>query len=548
MKIALVQMNATVGDLKGNTGKIIRFIQEAHDHNADIVIFPELAVTGYPPQDLIFEPGFVEQNLKYRQKIADETQNLNIVSIVGHIDNPLKSARYNAVSVIRGGKIVDTVYKSLLPTYDVFDEKRYFQPNPEIRALSCDVNGHAVKLGIEICEDLWDEAYDIKVTEELAHQGAELIINCSASPYSYEKFKQRKELILNKVHEYHIPFCYVNLCGGQDELIFDGNSFMVDQKGRWLAYNGPFEESITYAVLDSQAKNRETISEPLTYPDEELFQALITGVRDYFRKTGFSDAIIGLSGGIDSALVAVIAAEALEPEHVWGILMPSQFSSDHSVKDAQKLAENLGIHHEIISIQKIFETVTDVLAHQFTGTEFGLAEENIQARSRGLILMALANKFHRLVLTTGNKTELALGYSTLYGDMAGALAVISDLNKEDVYRLSRFINKKAGYNRIPHNILEKVPSAELREGQTDPFDYGIVSPLVEELLENKKSTEQLIREGYEPELVYRLNRLIHLAEYKRRQAPPGLRVTEKAFGMGRRIPIVNRYMDKDQKL
>lgn len=548
MKIALVQMNATVGDLKGNTGKIIRYIQEAHDHNADMVIFPELAVTGYPPQDLIFEPGFVEQNLKYRQKIVDETQDLNIVSIVGHIDNPLKNTLYNAVSVIRGGRIEDTVYKSLLPTYDVFDEKRYFQPNPEIRVVCCEVNGRPIKLGIEICEDLWDDTYEIKVTEELIRQGAELIINCSASPYSYKKFNKRKELILNKVREYHIPFCYVNLCGGQDELIFDGNSFIVDSAGKWLAYNGPFEEQIMYAVPDSPIEHHETISEPTIHPDEELLLALITGVRDYFAKTGFSDAVIGLSGGIDSALVAAVAADALGPDHVWGILMPSQFSSDHSVKDAEKLAKNLGIHHEIISIRKIYETVMDVLAEQFTGTGFGLAEENIQARSRGIILMALANKFHRLVLTTGNKTELALGYSTLYGDMAGALAVISDLNKEDVYRLASFINQKAGYDKIPQNILEKVPSAELREGQTDPFNYEIVSPLVEELLENNKSTEQLIREGYDSKLVFHLNRLIHLAEYKRRQAPPGLRVTEKAFGMGRRIPIVNKYMDKDQKL
>ncbi len=548
MKIALVQMNATVGDLKGNSQKIIHYIKEAAKNGAGLVIFPELAVTGYPPQDLIFEPGFVEDNLVWCRKIAEETGSLNIASLVGYIDNPLKNNLYNAVSVLSGGIVGKPVYKSLLPTYDVFDEKRYFKKSPEVKPVNCTLGGKTVKLGIEICEDLWDEEYDIKVTGELVSQGAELIINCSASPYSYEKFSKRKKLILEKVRQYKVPFCYVNLCGGQDELIFDGNSFMLDAGGRWLTYNGAFEEKITYADTDFQEAGSERLPEPVIPPDEELFQALNTGVRDYFKKTGFSDALIGLSGGIDSALVAVIAAEALGSDHVWAILMPSQFSSDHSVKDALQLAENLNIHYESISIQKIYKSVLETLSKQFKGTPFGLAEENIQARSRGMILMALANKFHRLVLTTGNKTELALGYSTLYGDMAGALAVISDLNKEDVYRLSRYVNQKAGYYRIPENILKKVPSAELREGQTDPFDYEIVSPLVESLLELKKSPEQLIREGYDSELVYRLNRLIHLAEYKRRQAPPGLRVTEKAFGMGRRIPIVNRYMNKDQKL
>jgi NAD+ synthase (glutamine-hydrolysing) len=548
MKIALAQLNVTVGDIAGNTDKVIRTIHEAAKNNAEIVVFPEMVIPGYPPQDLIFEPGFVEKNLKACQKIAYETRHLNIVSLVGHIDNPLKMVYYNAVSVLSGGEVTDTVYKTLLPTYDVFDEKRYFQLAPEIRPVSCDVGGKKVKLGIEICEDLWDDLYDVKVSEKLVYQGAEILINCSASPYSYDKFSKRKELVLNKVSRLKTPFCYVNLCGGQDELIFDGNSFMVDSQGQWIAYNGPFRENITYTSWDINTAPQNHMSEPDIHLDEELFLALQTGVRDYFYKTGFSDALIGLSGGIDSALVAVIAADALGPEHVWGIMMPSQFSSEHSISDAQQLAQNLNIHHEMISIQSIYQEVLKTLEHQFKGTDFGLAEENIQARSRGIILMALANKYHRLVLTTGNKTELALGYSTLYGDMAGALAAISDLNKEDVYRLSRFINTKAGFDRIPQHILEKPPSAELRENQTDPFDYEIVSPLVESLLEHQKSPEQLIREGYDSELVHRLNRLIHLAEYKRRQAPPGLRVTEKAFGMGRRIPIVNKYMTKDQKL
>ncbi|RKY49366.1 MAG: NAD+ synthase [Candidatus Neomarinimicrobiota bacterium] len=548
MKIALAQLNTSVGDLTGNTEKIIRSIHDAAEKNADLVVFPELTVPGYPPQDLIFEPGFVEKNLIACQKIAHETRHLKIASLVGYIDNPSKEVYHNAVSVISGGKMLDTVYKTLLPTYDVFDEKRYFVPATKVRPISCQIGGKSIKLGIEICEDLWDDYYDIKVSEELVRQGAEILINCSASPYSYGKFKKRKELVLNKVRHLKTPFCYVNLCGGQDELIFDGNSFMVDSRGGWLAYNGPFNETITCASIERNTKSEDLLSEPEILPDEELLQALQTGVRDYFYKTGFTDAVIGLSGGIDSALVAVIAAEALGPDHVWGILMPSRFSSAHSISDAQQLAQNLGIHHEIISIQSIFEVVLKTLEKQFKGTDFGLAEENIQARSRGIILMALANKFNRLVLTTGNKTELALGYSTLYGDMAGALAVISDLKKEDVYRLSRYINEKAGYDRIPQHILEKVPSAELREGQTDPFDYEIVSPLVEFLIEHQKSPEQLIQEGYDAELVYHLNRLIHLAEYKRRQAPPGLRVTEKSFGMGRRIPIVNKYMTKDQKL
>ncbi|MDD5581909.1 MAG: NAD+ synthase [Candidatus Marinimicrobia bacterium] len=545
MKIALIQMNPTVGALKENTEKILSFIQEAQKNGADLVVFPELSITGYPPQDLIFEPNFVTKNRTFCEKIARETQTLDIVSLVGFIDNPTKDTYYNAIAVICQGKIVDTIYKTLLPTYDVFDEKRYFQSNPSIHPVICNIKGKSVSLGIEICEDLWDEAYSIKVTQELVRQGADIIINCSASPYSYKKVETRKKQILKKIQTYHIPFCYVNCCGGQDELIFDGNSFMVDSHGQWLAHNGSFDETLSYVELDDTFSAQDTLGEPMFHPDEELFKALKTGVRDYFRKTGFTDALLGLSGGIDSSLVAVIASEALGSDHVWGIIMPSQFSSDHSVKDAIALAKNLGIHYDMYSIQKIYEIVLETLKKPFEGTPFGLAEENIQARSRGILLMALANKFHRLVLTTGNKTELALGYSTLYGDMAGSLAVISDLNKEDVYRLSYFVNQQAGYDRIPENILTKIPSAELREGQTDPFDYAIVSPLVEALLNQEKSLEDLVEEGYDRELVCHIKKLIFQAEYKRRQTPPGLRVTEKAFGMGRKMPIVNKYMDDD---
>jgi len=548
MRIAIFQMNSTVGDLKGNSEKIIYAIRKACKHSADIIIFPELALTGYPPQDLIFEPDFVYQNLKYLDKIIKETKAIEIVSIVGYIDNPLKKDYYNALAVIGGGEIIKSVYKTHLPTYDVFDEKRYFIPNTNISPVPLRIKGNLLKLGLEICEDLWDDTYPRKVTGELVKEGAEIIVNCSASPYSYNKFEKRKELVLDKVHSFNIPFCYVNMTGGQDELIFDGNSFAVDREGTWSAFSGGHKENMTFADFNPDYTAVSSVKEPKPEPDRELLNSLIIGVRDYFQKTGFSDALIGLSGGIDSALVAVIASEALGPDHVWGILMPSQYSSAHSLADARKLAKNLNIHHEVITIQPMYKKIMETLDEQFKGTAFGLAEENIQARSRGIILMALANKFNRLVLTTGNKTELALGYSTLYGDMAGALAPISDLNKEDVYRLSRFINSEAGYDRIPENTLIKRPSAELRENQYDPFDYDVVSPLVEELLENNKSTEQLIQEGYDKELVLKLSRLIHLAEYKRRQAPPGLRVTEKAFGMGRRIPIVNRFMDKDQKL
>lgn len=548
MRIAISQMNSIVGDLKVNTEKIINSIRKAGNQSADIIVFPELALTGYPPQDLIFEQDFVYQNLKYLDKIIKETNDIDIVSIVGYIDNPLKGKYYNALAVISGGEYIQSVYKTHLPTYDVFDEKRYFLANTRIDAIPITLKGKPLRLGLEICEDLWDDEYSLKVTRELVEKGAEIIINCSASPYSYNKFLKRKELVLDKVQRYNVPFCYVNMAGGQDELIFDGNSFAVDKEGSWAAFSGGHVETMTFADYDPGFKAIKPIPEPEIVPDRELLNSLISGIRDYFRKTGFTDAIIGLSGGIDSALVAVITAEALGPDHVWGVLMPSEFSSDHSVADALKLAENLKIHHDIISIQPVYEKVLNILYDQFKGTDFGLAEENIQARSRGIILMALANKFNRLVLTTGNKTELALGYSTLYGDMAGALAPISDLNKEDVYRLSRFINSEGGYDKIPVNTLNKIPSAELRENQYDPFDYEVVSPLVEELLENKKNIEQLVKEGYDKELVLKLNRLIHLSEYKRRQAPPGLRVTEKAFGMGRRIPIVNRFMDKDQKL
>lgn len=539
LKIALAQSNFTVGDIEGNSKKIKKNIAEAVKNMSDIIVFPELALCGYPPLDLILEDEFIEANERHILEIASQTK--HIVAIVGYVRR-YNNKLWNAVAVIQNGKIYAHVHKINLPTYDVFDELRYFNYNNNPSPVDIEIKGKKYKLGIEICEDLWDERYETKVSKELINKGADIIINASASPFRIGKINQRIALVRDKVKEGNIPFVYTNLVGGQDELIFDGNSFAIDAHGDFATYLSPSKEEMAYCHFVDGLR-QEIIPEPKPDNMHGLRLALNLGIKDYFYKSGFTKAVIGLSGGIDSALVAALATEALGKENVYGFAMPSQFSSDHSIEDAKQLAINLGIHFDLIEVKPMYDTFMKSLSGQFAGTSFGLAEENLQARIRGSILMSIANKKNALVLTTGNKTEIALGYCTLYGDMCGAIGPISDLNKLDVYALSRYLNDQYGFDMIPQNTIDKKPSAELAENQYDPFDYDLVAPLVDRLLTNEP-IEKLIEETGDRELVIKLLHLLRRTEYKRWQAAPGLRVTSKAFGQGRKMPLVNHFTNQ----
>ncbi len=535
MKVALCQINPTVGALKANRDKILDFYHRAVDQGADLVVFPELSITGYPPQDLLYQRGFVKQNIQVLEQIASQSMVPLIVGYVRCQDSQL----FNAAAVCSGGSLHFFYDKQLLPTYDVFDEDRYFHAGEKSGIVDLEIEGQTVRIGIQICEDLWDEDYHLDLATPLKKKGAQLIVNISASPYHDGRLKDRFDLVYRKTQITGVPFLYCNLVGAQDELIFDGQSLVLDGKGNLLAQGNAFQEELI--LVDLVKDESKTL---VTAPREEkLYQALVLGIRDYFSKTGHRDGVLGLSGGIDSSLVACIATDALGSDHVHGISMPSRFSSDHSQKDAQKLAENLKIEYQVHSIESIISAYQTVLEPCFSGLALDTTEENIQARARGNILMALSNKFNWLVLSTGNKTELALGYCTLYGDMSGGLAVIADLSKTDVYALARWVNDQAGWDRIPANCLTKPPSAELAPGQVDPFDYSVVSPLVSALVEDNVPPEKLIEEGADRSLVQDLVRRIQRNEYKRRQAPPVLRVTSKAFGMGRRVPIVNHFSE-----
>ncbi len=537
MKIALCQVNPTVGALDANKDLILTHYKEAVENGAELVVFPEMVITGYPIADLLYENGFVDENMAALGEIAGQT---TIPMILGYIHGE-NSRLYNSVAVCVDGKQIYRYDKILLPTYDVFDEYRYFTAGTKPGLCELEIAGQNIKLGLETCEDLWDDDYEFKVTSELKKSGADCIINISASPYHELRLNERLVLIQTKVKETEIPFYYCNLVGAQDELIFDGQSLVVNCNGEVIGYGTIFSEEIIY--VDSETANG--VDLPEEDREGELYNALVLGVKDYFKKTGHKEAVIGLSGGIDSSLVACVAVDALGKDNVHGVSMPSVFSSEHSKDDAKQLADNLGIDYFSIPIPDIVDEYEKTLSPHFTGTERNVAEENIQARVRGNLLMALSNKHHWLVLSTGNKTELALGYCTLYGDMSGGLAVISDLSKTDVYGLSRWVNKNSGFQRIPENCISKPPSAELAPDQVDPFDYNVVSPLVDAIVEERKSPAQLAAEGHNKELVDSLYQKIRINEYKRRQAAPGIRVTKKAFGTGRRMPIVNHYRGKN---
>ncbi len=537
MKIALCQVNPTVGALEANKNLILNHYRKAVDNGADLVIFPEMVITGYPIADLLYENSFVDDNMTILDDIAGQT---NVHLILGYIHRE-NDRLYNSIAVCVNEEQIYRYDKILLPTYDVFDEHRYFTAGTELGLCELEIAGQNIKIGLETCEDLWDDNYDFKVSAELKNAGADCIVNISASPYHELRLQERLGLIQTKVRETGIPFYYCNLVGAQDELIFDGQSLAVNGNGDVIGFGTIFSEEIIY--VDSETAN--IVDLPEEDREGEMVNALVLGVKDYFKKTGHKEAVIGLSGGIDSSLVACIAVDALGKENVHGVSMPSVFSSEHSKDDAKQLADNLGIDYRSIPIPDIVDEYEKTLQPHFAGAERNVAEENIQARVRGNLLMALSNKHDWLVLSTGNKTELALGYCTLYGDMSGGLAVISDLSKTDVYGLSKWINEQAGFERIPENCISKPPSAELAPDQVDPFDYDVVSPLVEAIVEDRKSPAQLAAEGHDRELVDSLYQRIRINEYKRRQAAPGIRVTKKAFGTGRRMPIVNHYRGKN---
>jgi len=533
MKISLCQINPTVGAIDRNVDLIMKWYQKAVAAGAELTVFPELALVGYPPQDLLLRRRFLDKAEMALKSIAEKT---TVPMIIG---NPLREngKLYNCAFVCGHGEIAGHYKKRLLPTYDVFDEDRYFTSGESTEVIEVEFDNKLVKIGMQICEDLWDEDYACNLAKSLKEKGAECIVNISASPYRAGRLADRSKLIASKVTETALPFFYCNIVGAQDELIFDGQSLAYDGKGNLIGQGPAFKEDIV--LVDSE--NSETIELKTAGREQKIYQALVLGVRDYFRKTGYKKAVLGLSGGIDSSLTGCIAVDALGPNNVHGVSMPSRYSSDHSRDDAKTLAKNLGIDYRTISIESIIGRFDESLEESFNGSETGVAEENIQARVRGSLLMALSNKFNWLVLSTGNKTELAMGYCTLYGDMNGGLAVISDLSKTDVYALSRWVNEEAGSERIPVNSIEKPPSAELRPDQVDPFDYDVVSPIVSALIEDEKSPSELMAEGANQELVIDISRRIRINEYKRRQAAPGLRVTSKAFGIGRRVPIVNQF-------
>lgn len=538
----LAQIDPTVGAVHENARKILDHYKGAVQTGSDCVIFPELAIVGYPPQDLLLLKHFIAENRKALDWIAERIS--EVPAIIGFV-NQENNRLYSAAAVLKNGMVESVVHKRLLPTYDVFDEDRYFTEGVESIPVSIDVKGATIKLGVHVCEDLWDNIHDVQVVDELASAGADVFINLSASPFYSAKWKERVELAREKSEKYRKPFLYCNMVGGQDELVFDGNSFALDNKGN-LTHRAPaFEESLFPVVLDLENGYRKQVIVRDVSREEEIFRALVYGLKEYCAKSGFDSVVLGMSGGVDSSLVAVIAAEALGAENVYGISMPSHYSSDHSKSDARKLAKNLGIHFNTIAIHETFESYNQMMQEPFEGLESDVTEENLQARIRGNILMAYSNKFGHLVLSTGNKTELALGYCTLYGDMTGGLAVISDVNKMDIYGLCRWYNKYHDREIVPDNVLTKPPSAELKADQQDPFDYEVVSPLVEEIVAGHKSVPQLIEQGYDAELVREMVQKVRRAEYKRRQAAPGLKVTRKSFGSGRRMPIINHFKEEE---
>lgn len=543
MKIALGQINPTVGDFSGNAKKITDFARRAHASGAHMVIFPELAVCGYPPRDLLENPSFVGRSQHVTQQIAAAVPEIAIVTgFVSPAAVETGKSVSNSAAVLYQGEIRFVQSKMLLPTYDVFDELRYFAPASKQELFPFGEK----QLAVTICEDAWNDKhfwprrlYSVDPVEELLHAGANMVLNIAASPFHLGKRELRRKMLATIARDNKVPVVMVNQVGGNDSLVFDGSSVVIGPDGRTVAQASSFEEDLVF--FDTETLHSD-VHVQIEGEEASAYAALVLGTRDYVRKCGFERVMIGLSGGIDSALTAAIAVDALGPANVLGVAMPSQYSSDHSIKDARELACKLGIRMETVPISAIFDAYRQALAPVFAGMPEDATEENIQSRTRGAILMAFSNKFGGLVLTTGNKSELAVGYCTLYGDMVGGLAVISDVPKTLVYRLSRYVNSRREV--IPQSTLEKPPSAELRPGQKDSDTlppYDVLDNILEDFVEEYHTAEQIAEErGYDLKLVLDVVHRIERSEYKRQQAAPGLKITHKAFGMGRRLPIAQK--------
>jgi len=541
MQIGFAQINTTVGDIRANRDRIFSAYEEAVFLGAELVLTPELALTGYPPQDLVFKSGFVPETLESLDELRRAVGPVPL--LIGYVDfNPSKTGKpfVNACAVLIKGEPVRKVFKTLLPTYDVFDEARYFDPAPDQEPIEL----LGTKIGITICEDIWTDKYlkrDLYRQDpvfNLASKGARAILNLSSSPYSVGKPALRREMVSELAATYRVPFYYCNAIGGNDELIFDGNSFAIDAAGKTIFQMRGFCEGVS--VADSTA---EPICAVDLLPEQEIYEALVLGVRDYFFKCGFKSGVLGLSGGIDSAVTAVVAVSALGKENVVGVSMPSQYSSQGSLDDAANLAKNLGIVRHVISIREPFEVLKSQFKEIFAGRSEDTTEENMQSRLRGLTLMSMSNKFGHLLLTTGNKSELAVGYCTIYGDMCGGLAVISDVPKTMIYKLAHWINREREV--IPSNSIQKPPSAELKPDQKDQDTlppYELLDEILRLYVEEQLSPEEIADRGFNPEIVRWIQRKVDMNEYKRRQAAPGLKVTSLAFGIGWRMPIAQRYL------
>jgi NAD+ synthase (glutamine-hydrolysing) len=557
LRVALCQVDAVVGDFERNVRLVLERLEQAEKLDADLAIFPELCLTGYPPEDLILEPEFVRASERALGRVASRSG--RCAGIVGCVleDGGLR----NAVGVVAHGEVRGAAYKQCLPNYGVFDEARWFTPGRGDTPLYV-VGG--VPVGVVICEDAWEPG----PIGGLARRGAMLITVSNASPYRVSARSERLEVLRARTADWHRPIAYVNLVGGQDELVFDGGSVVIDQAGEIVASAPQFREGVVAVDLEFEeeliagaenvlvteiASTRRPVARPPRHEpldaDAEVYAALVLATRDYVEKNGFRDVVVGLSGGIDSSLVATIATDAIGATHVHGVSMPSRFSSEGSRRDAEALAANLGIDYRTIAIEPVHAALLELLSPSFRGREEDITEENLQARVRGTLLMALSNKFGWLVLTTGNKSETAVGYSTLYGDTAGGFAVIRDVPKTLVYALANRRNKVAGEMVIPESVLSKPPSAELRPNQRDDDSlppYEVLDPILEAYVEHSRSVDDLVADGYEPSLVRRVFRLVDQSEYKRRQAPPGPRVTSRGFGRDRRMPITNHFLDEPE--
>lgn len=585
MKIAIAQLNPTIGDLIGNTQQILNAAKQASDLGVRLLLTPELSLCGYPPRDLLLNPSFVQLMATTLEQLARDLPP-NLAVLVGTVEINERShiqggkPLYNSMAWLEQGKIQQIFHKRLLPTYDVFDEYRYFEPGlrPNFFTL---VTGNTkenpfpithsplpipqLKIGVTICEDLWNDEefwgkrqYAINPIADLAELDVDIIVNLSASPYTVGKQKLREAILRHAAVRYQKPIIYANQIGGNDDLIFDGNSVGFNHFGEVVCRAAAFETDLKILEFDEEKRElmplikggKGTIAPLPESEDEEIWNALVLGVKDYVRKCGFSKIVLGLSGGIDSALVAAIASTAIGSENVFGVLMPSPFSSDHSVKDALQLAENLGIQTQILPIGELMKVYDQTLEPLFAGTPFGIAEENIQSRIRGNLLMAIANKFGHLLISTGNKSEMAVGYCTLYGDMNGGLAAIADVPKTRVYSLCQWLNTKASASNgkgeiIPSNILTKAPSAELKPGQVDQDSlppYDILDDILQRFIHNHQSPAQIVAAGHDSAVVDKVVRMVARTEFKRRQAPPGLKITDRAFGTGWRMPIASRWV------